>query len=95
MSASAAEVNAKNRILMRTSLARERDRDGDGNGNGNGEGEGHIKKHLKRRLSPKCSFRRFSFGFSFGSTSRFALFVLLALLLKWFSLFVFIPSSLQ
>lgn len=70
---------------MRTSLARERDGDGDG------KGEGHIKKHLKRRLSPKCSFRRFSFG----STSRFALFVLLALRLKWFSLFVFIPSSLQ
>lgn len=59
VSASAAQVNAKNRILMRTSLAGERDgeRDGDGKRDGAaaGAGEGHIKKHLKRRLSPKCS----------------------------------------
>lgn len=56
---SVAEVNAKNRICMQTSLAGERARERDGHR------AGHIKKHLKRRLSPKCSFR-FSFGFSFG-----------------------------
>lgn len=70
MSASAAQVNAKNRILMRTSLAVERDgeRDGDGRGDGAaaGGGEGHIKKHLKRRLSPKCSSSiQFRFQFRF------------------------------